>query len=241
VQPITSASNPLLKKIRRALRTGELTPEGLCAIEGVHLLEEARATGLEIAAVFASVAPAGDGTFHHVPDRVLAAVASTETSPRVIALVRPPAFTNTDVFRNPALALILDGIQDPGNAGTLLRTAEAFGATGAVFATGTVSRWNPKTLRAAAGSAFRLPTIAGVVEIPVPLFAADPHAGIAPWDADWRQPCAIVVGSEAHGVSPALVTRATRVRIPTSGVESLNAAVAAAILLYEAAKQRGSV
>jgi TrmH family RNA methyltransferase len=139
------------------------------------------------------------------------------------------------------LVLVLDAIQDPGNAGTLLRTAEAFSATGAVFLSGTVSRWNPKLLRAASGSTFRLPAIAGQPDIPVRLFAADAHAGALPWEAEFREPCAIVVGSEAHGVSPEWAARATRVRIPTSGVESLNAAVAASILLYEAAKQRGTV
>lgn len=198
-------------------------------------------SGIEIVAVYAAEASALDLDAHVVPDRVIASIATTETSPRAIALVRPPEFSERQVFRHPALALLLDGIQDPGNAGTLLRTAEAFAATGAVFLPGTVSRWNPKLLRAASGSAFRLPAIAGRLDIPVRLFAADAHAGALPWQTDFRQPCAIAVGSEAHGVSADLAARATRVRIPTAGVESLNAAVAASILLYEAAKQRGTV
>jgi TrmH family RNA methyltransferase len=239
--PITSAGNPRLKEIRKALQSGSLTADGLCAIEGWRLIEEAIRSGLHIEAIFASETGGSEFEIHEVPDRVLATVATTETSPRAIALVRPPEFTPERVFQHPALVLLLDGIQDPGNAGTLLRTAEAFSATGAVFLPGSVSRWNPKVLRAASGSAFRLPVIVGRPDIRVKIFAADAHCGALPWEADFRQPCAIVVGSEAHGVSAELAAQATRVRIPTSGVESLNAAVAAAILLYEAAKQRGTV
>lgn len=239
--PITSASNPRLKEIRRALHSGSLTRDGLCAIEGWRLIGEARKSGLAIEAVYGSEPPPFDVPFQEVPDQALGAIATTETSPRAIALVRPPEFQPHQVFRVPALAVLLDGIQDPGNAGTLLRTAEAFSATGAVLLPGTVSRWNPKLLRAASGSAFRLPVIAGQVEIPVRILAADPHRGALPWEVDFRQPCAIAVGSEARGVSTALLAQASLVRIPTSAVESLNAAVAASILLYEAAKQRGTV
>ncbi len=237
--PITSTRNPLLQQIRRCLQRGELTPGGLCPVEGPHLLEEARRSGLEVAAVFSSGDPGGE--FHPVPDRVLASIASTETSPGTIALVRLPHWSVKDVFRAPALAVILDGIQDPGNAGTILRSAEAFGATGAVLWTGTVNRYNPKVLRAAAGSLFRLPVIAGPCDLPGALYAAHPQEGVSPHRIDFRQPSVIVVGSEAHGVSAALAAKATPVRIPTAGVESLNAAVAASILLWEAAKQRGSV
>jgi TrmH family RNA methyltransferase len=239
--PITSASNPRLKEVRRALHAGELTADGLCAIEGWRLIGEALRSGLHIRTIFASEPAPFPAEVQEVPDRVIAAVATTETSPRAIALVQPPEFAPERVFRQPALVLLLDGIQDPGNAGTMLRAAEAFSATGAILLPGAVSRWNAKLLRAAAGSAFRLPVIAGRPEIPVKIFAADPHAGVLPWEADFRQPCAIAVGSEGRGVSPELAARAVRVRIPTSRVESLNAAVAASILLYEAAKQRGTV
>jgi TrmH family RNA methyltransferase len=239
--PITSASNPRLKEIRRALRAGSLTRDGLCVIEGWRLIGEALHSGLAIEAVYASEPPPFALAFHEVPDRALGAIATTETSPRAIALVRPPEFRPDQVFRSPALAVLLDGIQNPGNAGTILRTAEAFSATGAVLLAGTVSRWNPKLLRAASGSAFRLPVVAGPVEVPVRMFAADPHRGAPPWEVDFRQPCAIAVGSEARGLSAELRAKAVPVRIPTAAVESLNAAVAASILLYEAAKQRGTV
>lgn len=238
---ITSASNPRMKEIRRALRSASLTSDGLLAIEGWRLIGEAMRSGLRVATTYASEPPPFPLPYQDIPDRALAALATTETSPRAIALVEPPAFSEQDVFRAPALAVLLDGIQDPGNAGTVLRTAEAFGASGAVLLPGTVSRWNPKLLRAASGSAFRLPVVAGEVAVPVPIFAADAHQGAPPWETDFRQPCAIAVGSEARGVSPGVLAVARRVRIPTAKVESLNAAVAASILLYEAARQRGTV
>ena len=152
--------------------------------------------------------------------------------------MRFPEWTWADLVPSPALVVILDGVQDPGNAGTILRSAEAFGATGVVFRRGSVSPRNPKLLRASAGSSFRLPTVAGDPEVPFALYAAHPHTGTAAADIDWSGPCALAVGSEAHGVSAELLRRATPVRIPTGHVESLNAAVAASILLYEAAQCR---
>jgi TrmH family RNA methyltransferase len=157
----------------------------------------------------------------------------------VLALVRMPQWSPADVLRGTPLVVVLDGVQDPGNAGAILRTAEAFGATGAVFLKGTVSPSNPKCLRASAGSAFRLPV---VTEIPpgLDLFAADPRAKCLAAEARFASPCAIVIGSEGSGVRPEVAASATGIKIPTTGVESLNAAVAAGILLYEARRQRNS-
>jgi TrmH family RNA methyltransferase len=143
----------------------------------------------------------------------------------------------------------MDGVQDPGNAGTIVRAAEAFGASGVLFLKGTVSPWNPKTLRASAGSLFRVPFVTGI-EPPEAVsairlhslrtFAAMPFTGSEKLvhAADLTGNCAIVVGSEGRGVSPELRAVAEGLAIPTAGVESLNAAVAASILLYEARRQR---
>jgi RNA methyltransferase, TrmH family len=151
--------------------------------------------------------------------------------------------------RAQSLIVILDGVQDPGNAGAILRAAEAFGATGAVFLKGTVNPYNPKCLRGSAGSVFRLPLAAGIEEsalmtafssAKLNLYAAMPRAEQLLSDADLLSPSAIVIGSEGRGVSPALAARATALRIPTQGVESLNAAVAAGIFLYESRRQRSA-
>ncbi|HWR49466.1 MAG TPA: RNA methyltransferase [Bryobacteraceae bacterium] len=249
-EAITSAANPLLKEVRRAVAHGGLTREGYCIAETPHLLEEAVRSGCEIAAVLL----AGDVQFGAVPpgarvirlpEALFAAVAATEAPQGVLALVRPPEWSAADILRGTPLVAVLDGVQEPGNAGAILRSAEAFGATGAVFVKGSANPYNPKAVRASAGSVFRLPLLAGVPPEEVhtllagaTVYAAAPEATIAVSAADLTAPCAIVIGSEGRGVSAAMRAGAMLVRIPTSGVESLNAAVAAAVLLYEASRQR---
>jgi TrmH family RNA methyltransferase len=143
--------------------------------------------------------------------------------------------------------LALDGIQEPGNAGAIVRTAEAFGGSGILFLKGAVSPYNPKAIRSSAGSLFRMPLVAGIEEDiavaamaqrKIQLFAAMPHAEHTLLDADLRHPCAFVIGSEGRGVSRRMQAAAQPVRISTTRVESLNAGVAAAILVYEAWRQR---
>jgi TrmH family RNA methyltransferase len=141
--------------------------------------------------------------------------------------------------------VVLDGVQDPGNAGTIVRSAEAFGATGVLAIKGTVNLFNPKSLRASAGSLFRLPYVQGC-EVEMALTALAGMAGYATvvtggqpiGEADFTVPAAVIIGSEARGVSQAWRDASRSVMIPTSGVESLNAAVAASIVLYEASRQR---
>ncbi len=238
--------NPLVKQIRRAVSRGTLTEDGYAVAEGVHLLEEALAARCEIGAVIV----AESARLHYpdarvVSDHTFRELASTETPQGVIALVRPPVSTLSQMTRgDDALVVVLDGVQDPGNAGAIVRVAEAFGSSGVVFLKGTVNAYNPKCVRGSAGSVFRVPLIA-CVEVDeilrhteIAWCAAMPRAGALLSDADLAGPCGIIIGSEGHGVGPMLAGRATGLRIPTSGVESLNAAVAAGILLYEAQRQR---
>jgi TrmH family RNA methyltransferase len=255
---ISSPHNPLLKEIRRAGARGGLTSDGLCLAEGLHLLEEALRSGLEIEAIVATenaISAAAGAAKESVRTRFLTVdlplfhgISTTESPQGVIALVRPPVWTEDDLFRKTALIVVLDGIQDPGNAGTLMRAAEAFGATGAMFLKGTASPWNPKTLRASAGSLFRLPMLDSLT--PGEALAALAGRGVVVWttvlaggvpvqQADLGPACGIVVGSEAHGVSEDFRKSSKSITIPTLAVESLNAAVAGAVVLYEAARQRG--
>jgi TrmH family RNA methyltransferase len=247
VDSLVSDHNPLLKQIRRAVSRGALTEDGYAVAEGAHLLAEARRAGCEVLAVFANESSAAEfPEARVVSDKTFRELSSTVTPQGVMALVRPPAWTLGQMMTAQALVIVLDGVQDPGNAGAVLRAAEAFGATGAVFLKGTVNPYNPKCLRGSAGSAFRLPLVAAVepdaflAAAPSCVFAAMPRAGKRASDVDLTLPCAIVIGSEAHGVGSAIAARATGVRIPTTGVESLNAAVAAGVLLYEARRQRGA-
>ncbi|MGH9612856.1 MAG: TrmH family RNA methyltransferase [Bryobacteraceae bacterium] len=254
---LTSARNPLLKEVRRAVQRGSLTESGLAVAEGFHLLEEALRGDCEIEAVLVSESVRTALTRHigglrqirvHVlEDPLLREIAATETSQGVIALVRPPAWNIEHLFRGQSLLMILDGVQDPGNMGAILRAAEAFGASGAALLKGSVNPYNPKALRASAGSAFRLPLLMGldddllgasIQQRRLKLYAAMPRAEISAGECDLASPCAILIGGEGQGVRSRLRGAALDIRIPTNGVESLNAAMAAGILLYEARRQR---
>lgn len=254
---ITSAKNPLLQAIRRAVASGRATEEGLIVIEGPHLLLECSRSRWGIEQVLTT--PNGrlrhsrllsriDAELLEIPARAFESLAGTETSQEIMALVNPHAGTWADCQKGPGVLVVLDCIQDPGNAGTIVRSAEAFGAAGLVFLEGSVHVANGKLLRASAGSIFRLPYLenqdrAGLLTrlqaAGRKLYALSAHTGAALTQVDLRQPCAIAVGSEAHGVSPELRACAAALKIPTTHVESLNAGVACSIVLFEAARQRG--
>jgi TrmH family RNA methyltransferase len=256
---LTSPANPLLKDVRRAVARGGLTGDGFMVAETFHLLEEALRSGLEIKAILA--ADSAHSAAHDqlrgrtgirivvVADSVFQKLAATESSQGVIALARPPGWTLEDVLRGHSLAVVLDGLQDPGNAGAIVRAAEAFGATGVLFTKGTVSPFNPKLLRASAGSVFRVPFVydldatqarAALERSKIAVYAAMPSGDAPPAALDLTRRCALVIGSEGHGVSQQMRHGAIGLSIPTVGVESLNSAVAAGILLYEAQRQRRS-
>ena len=257
-ETISSAANPLIKDVRRAISRSGLTAQGWCIAETFHLLEEALRSDCDVYAVLAAesvwsavkacVRPETKVVI--LPNALFQSISDTETSQGVMALVKPPTWT-LDQFPSPALIVVLDGIQDPGNAGTIMRAAEAFGATGVVFVKGTVSPHNPKTLRASAGSLFRIPFVHSVD--PAPLLATLQQKGVQLYaavpatvnysarhldQANLTAGCALIIGNEARGVSETLRASATDLSIPTVGVDSLNAAVAAGILLYEARRQR---
>ena len=279
---LTSRDNRWLKQFRLALRGGLPTESGSVGVEGVRLTEEALQSGCPIEAVLFSET----GERHRerlapwigrpeiafpvlrTTDRLFESIADTEHPQGVAALVAPRAATLDDLLRAPQgacspLLAVLAGVQDPGNVGTILRTAAAFGATGAVTAasgqSGTASPYSPKALRASAGAALHLPILAGMslsillAQLKVEnirTLASSVHEPrgsdqplLAPWQVDWCQPVALLIGNEGAGL-PEEVERGAnaRIRIPMAGgVESLNAAAAAAVLFYEAARQRNSV
>ncbi|MGE5570618.1 MAG: TrmH family RNA methyltransferase [Rhodospirillales bacterium] len=253
---LTSPANPLLKDVRRAVARGDLTNSGCCVAEGFHLLEEALRSDCEVQVVLAA-ASVRSAVERHVrglalrvvvlEDALFQTLSATETTQGVLALVRPPAWSLDQLFRDPALVVVLDGLQDPGNAGAIIRAAEAFGASGAMFLKGTVNPYNPKAVRASAGSLFRLPLVSGLDEMlaraaleqrRLEIYAAMPRGKRDLRDCDLRRPCAFIIGSEGRGISERLRSAALDLRIPVTGVESLNAAMAAGILLYEARRQR---
>lgn len=260
-ETIASAANPLLKDVRRAVARGSLTARGWCVAETFHLLEEALRSPCEVKTVLAAESKRGaleafggrlDGVkVVLLPDALFEGISATETSQGVMALVQPRPWKFEQLLHGKALVVVLDGIQDPGNAGAIARAAEAFGATGILYLKGTVSPHNPKTLRASAGSLFRVPFLHGIAcatalatlrQNGIKLFAAMPATSPACADSlattDFTGRCGLIVGSEAQGVGAEWRTVAAPVSVPTVGVESLNAAIAASILLYEARRQR---
>jgi TrmH family RNA methyltransferase len=259
VESVTSAANPLIKDVRRAIARGGLTDEGWCVAESFHLLEEALRSERHVPVVVVSESVRITVERHVaglratrrivVPEALFQAIASTDTSQGVIALVEPPEWSIDHLFRGQSLVVVLDGLQDPGNAGAIARAAEAFGATGLMFVKGSASPYHPRTLRASAGSLFRIPFVFGIEanmaraslqQHRVDIYAAMPFTGAETLagDVDFSRKCAMVIGSEGRGVSQELYGAAKDVAIPTVGVESLDAATAAAVLLYEARRQR---
>jgi TrmH family RNA methyltransferase len=261
LETISSAVNPLVKDVRRAIARGGLTQEGYLVAETFHLLEEALRSNCAVKVVLCSESVQSAVESHVkrltglrvavVADQLFPHISGTEASQGVIALVAPPIWNLPQLFRGRSLVVVLDGLQDPGNAGTIARAAEAFGASGIMFLKGTVSPFNPKALRAAAGSLFRVPFAYGLdsalaraalQQNKLDVYAGVPanvqHPSKALGEVDFSRRCALIIGNEARGVSPQLRANATDVSIPTCGVESLNAAVAAGILLYEARRQR---
>jgi RNA methyltransferase, TrmH family len=321
---LTSRDNRWLKEFRMTLRGGLPTEAGFVGVEGVRLTEEALQSGCPIAAVLFSET----GERHRerlarllnreqiafpvlrTTDRLFEGLADTEHPQGVAALVKPRVATLDDLLSATTVAsaeacspllVVLAGVQDPGNVGTILRTAAAFGATGAITAAsghaGTASPFSPKALRASAGAALHLPILAGmplgilITQLKlanVHTLASSVHDGppvgarhavpalsersehesiatgfslspgtadafrtavhsdttpLLPWQVDWCQPIALLVGNEGAGL-PEEVERSAdaRIRIPmASGIESLNAAAAAAVLFYEAARQRAAI
>jgi TrmH family RNA methyltransferase len=253
--------NALVKELRRAFARGELTLDGYYAIEGLRILEEAIRSGVKFRSVFFSesgLARAGrllPQIGAHVetlvlPDKVFAGAVASETPQGVAALARWKEFSLEEVLARAQAGplLVIAGVQDPGNLGTILRSAEAFGAGGAVLGDGTVSPFNPKVVRASAGSVFRLPLVRAKMsdalvrlrEHGLRLVATSSHKGTPIHRAKLSGPLAIFVGSEGSGLARDLMAQMDEVvAIPHSEkVESLNAGVAASILLYEIARQK---
>jgi TrmH family RNA methyltransferase len=260
VRKVNSRQNALVKELRRGFHEGIPNQQSEVAIEGMHLVEEAIRSGLRLNTVF--LAESARERAHKLlpqlakstevlllPDEVFAGAAPTETPQGLAALVQVKSWTLEQVLASsPALLVMAAGLQDPGNLGTIARSAEAFGATGLLLGERTVSPWNGKALRASAGSLFRMPhlkvELLDVIERlkaqGVRVLATSSHKGTPLAQVDLRVPVAMVVGSEGAGVPKDVLAKADEIiGIPHSPrVESLNAGIAASVMLYEAARQR---
>ncbi|NTW97383.1 MAG: RNA methyltransferase [Oscillochloris sp.] len=255
---ISSASNTYVKYLR-SLRADprDRRRERSFVIEGVRLVADALSAGAQLQVALYNpdqlgATPTGAALLdqlagrpgcHEAGEVAIAAAADTRSPQGVVAATAWP-----EIAPRPGLRLVLDAIQDPGNLGTLLRSAEAAGVGLLLCAQGCADLYSPKVVRAAMGAHFSLPLrgdlgwdeLAGELSDAPLVYAAGAEAAMPYYAADWRQPAALIIGSESHGVSPEGLALATHhISIPMLGrAESLNAGVAGSIILFEALRQR---
>jgi TrmH family RNA methyltransferase len=254
---ITSVANEKVKYVRSLYRRRVRYRERRFVIEGVRLVEEALRAGIVPALVFYSeegdVLPGGQELLAEiqkggspafaVSERVMKAMSDTVSPQGVLAVV---PFIELAPPLSPSLVLVVDRLRDPGNLGTILRSANAAGVEQVILAPKTVDPYNPKVVRGAMGAHFRLPIV--VLSWPeiaealtgVQVLLADVRGEQAYYEVDWTRPSALIIGGEAYGASrEAMELAAATIAIPMyGGVESLNAAVAASVILFEAAERR---
>jgi TrmH family RNA methyltransferase len=258
---IEGRHNALVKELRQAFSRAELTSDGYCAIEGFRILEEAIRSGLRFRAVFfsESAVPRAEKLLSQLgaqvetlllADKLFSSAVPSDAPQGVAALARWKELSREDVLaKSPAgPILVIAGVQDPGNLGTILRSAEAFGAGGVLLGEGTVSPYNPKVVRASAGSVFRVPlartklseSLGRMKDHGLRLVGTASHKGTPLDQAKMAGPLAIFVGSEGSGLPRDLIKEMNDVvAIPqVPEVESLNVGVAASIVLYEVMRQK---
>jgi TrmH family RNA methyltransferase len=256
---IASPTNPTIKRIRSlAADRKERRRERLFMLEGVRLVVDALAHGAELqVALYApeqlATTPEGQKlaaqlaelrTCHPATPQVIAAASETVHPQGVVALARWPVVSPGV----PGLIVVVEAAQDPGNLGTLLRSAEAAGVAQVLCTTGTVDIYSPKVVRAAMGAHFRLAieqdldfaAVAERLTVVDHVYAAEAEASMPYYAVDWRQPSALLLGSEAHGLSAEALAYTTKpIGIPMrGGAESLNLAVAGSVIVFEALRQR---
>jgi TrmH family RNA methyltransferase len=256
---ITSPSNSRIKEARKLQRRRERHAQGEMLIEGVRLVRDAWQTGATLRHVFYTPESLGtesvlaalieqlaaDGV-ELVPcsTAVFATLSETVTPQGIAAVVDLPRLP-VPVPRT--LTLLLDQVRDPGNAGTLLRSAAAAGVELVVFGPETVDPFNEKVLRAGMGAHFRIPIriceqwdeVSAWVDVTQPLYLAEAAGTVNYDEVDWSMAATLVVGGEASGASAWVRRQAVAITIPMQGeTESLNAAVAGSVILFEAARRR---
>ena len=255
MKEITSSSNPQIKLAAKLRRRRRRQAHGLCLLEGTRLVQDALTMGATFHTCFITAAAADAHPdlvaqiqrvcpLHLVAADLVDKISETVSPQSIVAVAPMPELPLPSAA---AFSLILDGVQDPGNAGTLLRTAAAAGVDQVLFAPGCVDPFNGKVMRAAMGAHFRVPirilahweAVRAALPTGQSLYVASADGSILYDEVDWSQPSALVLGSEARGASSPLREKAAAIAIPmAAATESLNVAAAGAVILYEAARQR---
>ena len=263
IKHITSGENSMLKKVSRLLQKKHRDAEAEFVAEGINSVKEAIINGADItfAVVREGFSKAGTenaqllleleekvGTIVEVPDKLFDKLASSETPQGILVTIAKKIYSKDEFFTEGNF-VVLDRLQDPGNIGTIIRTADAAGYKGAIIIKGTADIYSPKVVRAAAGSLFRLPVLfsdspenatALLRTAGKRIVCTTPHTRNFYYDVDLTQDVAVVIGNEAGGACGFFIENADiAVKIPMQGtIESLNAAIAAGIIMYESVRQK---
>ncbi len=261
MKTITSKDNPLIKEAASLKEKKYRDGLGMFLVEGPNLVRELMEFGGRPRFIFLK-AGAGDEAqqlalkaekltaVYEIPEGLFSKVATDNTPQGIIAAANKPEWTMDRFFEETKdrNILVLDRLQDPGNTGTLIRTAEALGFGGIIFVKGTADPFQPKVVRAAAGSVLRMPMLflesgkdAAVIlkAKGKKLYAAFMEGSVSIQDADLKANAAVVIGNEGNGVSQELAEASEKLFIPMDGkTESLNAAIAGTIIMYESKRQR---
>ena len=260
---ITSTANPLIKEALKIKEKRVRFKHEAFLIEGPHLIETTlSSSAVEIKKVFFtdefSAKREGQRILRQISKRdidpvetsvsILSKLADTETPQGIVAVVSYRAIGLDEIkFKGIPFLVVCDGIQDPGNLGTIIRASDAAGADAVIILPGTCDAFMQKTIRATAGSLFNIPVIYSEPQMlfdylnsrNIEMYAADVHAKTSIYEAGFKKPAAVAFGNEAHGVSGKLLKRANGIKIPIIGkAESLNVAMSASICLYEVVRQR---
>lgn len=256
---IMSVQNARVKEWAQLLERKGRDKQGKYIIEGYHLVEEALHAGASVETILYSVdkgAPAGLSALAPaavewvgVSQAVLEKCSDTQTPQGVLGIVARSRLGMDELLAGEHdLVVVLDGVQDPGNLGTIIRSADAVGARAVVLGRGTVDLYNPKTIRSTMGSMYHLPIVEADLAVLLPrarergvrLVTTSLQAQRSCYDTDLRQPAWLIFGNEGRGVSPEVAAQSdVQVIIPMQGkAESLNVAMAATVLLFEASRQR---
>lgn len=261
---ISSSSNNQVKQIALLMKKAKARDEqGVYVVEGIKMFEEAITEGVLVKAYFSEsyyknrmeeIHGYGETLSYEIlSDSIFGQISETMTPQGVLGIVRMKSYDISELIKgkNPSI-LMLEDIRDPGNLGTMIRTAEGAGISGIILNQTSVDVYNPKVIRSTMGSIYRLPvivaedfqaTIRQMKEEGIEIFAGHLSGKLYDSENGFLGKCAILIGNEANGLSDEVSQLAdSRIRIPMAGkVESLNAAVAAAVLMYEISRQRSKI
>jgi RNA methyltransferase, TrmH family len=263
ISTITSSNNSFIKEVKALKLKRHREEKKQFIIEGIRFVEEAFMEKSDIVRVFLSDQLSGTRGGKELQQKVVAGgyesymlseklfreISDTETPQGILAILRMKSYELNDIITNNTFVIILDSLQDPGNLGTIIRTADAAGASGIILSKGCVDLYNPKVLRATMGSVFHVPfyfslnleeTIDILKARGICTYAAHLNGDKHYFNLCLKDNIAIIIGNEANGISDEIASKADAlVKIPMPGrSESLNASVAASLLMYEVVRQR---